>query len=596
MRFPRVLTINAIFVIQLPRRQACKVAKRGLAVSSAWIYIFHNLNWIALFHCMASRSLLFSNASLLLSGSFVQKIFIFFLNQLILSKCSPLLVGKVSIQLELLLSVCLYLSRESIRMVCLRVPVNQSSQWQPIINLSWLPCLFVIVLSASYLSHQWLVSKLQPSDENLVVGLYALSAFIECLGEPQLNVLINGGFVQPKLLAESGALAIKSITTYIFLVWFDMDILSFGCSQLCYAITFVAILYRSQEVRKLSPPLLTGVLPGRLTVASAFDLIDYGMLKDAYGLTGGLVAKLILTEADKIALTVFTTAENQGLYALASNYGSIMARLIFLPLEEAGKLCFTHFIANIDRSPDQLKSLYEKMQALLRAAAFCGSIIALFGPFYIPSLLSCLLKSQWVDNRLDLLLSVYCVYVFALSVNGVSEAFVHSCAPAQAQVVISIGLTLSSSIFALSSLLLSDAGAVGIVVSNLIAMVVRIAFNWTIIEFWYRYPAYLSSTAPSLLSAFRIVYPFYVLKPMLPTLRHIALCGLCVILNLLSQARFGGRCYSTFAPLAWHIFRGGLSGCIYLGGCYIQLASEEQDEIYNMTLQLFSRQRKMRQD
>jgi oligosaccharide translocation protein RFT1 len=53
------------------------------------------------------------------------------------------------------------------------------------------------------------------------------------------------------------------------------------------------------------------------------------------------VIKHVLTQGDKIVLSLGTSYYDQGLYALAQNYGSLAARLLFQPLEESGRLMFS---------------------------------------------------------------------------------------------------------------------------------------------------------------------------------------------------------------------------------------------------------------
>ena len=57
--------------------------------------------------------------------------------------------------------------------------------------------------------------------------------------------------------------------------------------------------------------------------------------------TAQALLKLLLTEGDKLAVAQLTTLEDQGGYALASNYGSLVARTLFQPVEESARLEFS---------------------------------------------------------------------------------------------------------------------------------------------------------------------------------------------------------------------------------------------------------------
>ncbi|RYG58861.1 hypothetical protein EON64_20855, partial [archaeon] len=67
-----------------------------------------------------------NNVSLLLLASVAQKLVVFVLNQFILAKCNPELFGRIAIQMELWLSMSLFLSRESVRIACLRYSTSSS--------------------------------------------------------------------------------------------------------------------------------------------------------------------------------------------------------------------------------------------------------------------------------------------------------------------------------------------------------------------------------------------------------------------------------------------------------------------------------------
>ena len=96
-----------------------------------------------------------------------------------------------------------------------------------------------------------------------------------------------------------------------------------------------------------------GWLPSQPSRRSNGDTAEgwviYGHLRLAKALAGQSLLKHVLTEGDKIVLARATgTAEGgssslheQGVYAIASGYGSLAARLLFQPVEEAARLMFS---------------------------------------------------------------------------------------------------------------------------------------------------------------------------------------------------------------------------------------------------------------
>lgn len=87
------------------------------------------------------------------------------------------------------------------------------------------------------------------------------------------------------------------------------------------------------------------------------ELVDGGHLRLARALAGQSLLKHVLTEGDKIVLARATAPDlggssgggggqggslhEQGVYAMASGYGSLAARLLFQPVEEAARLMFS---------------------------------------------------------------------------------------------------------------------------------------------------------------------------------------------------------------------------------------------------------------
>jgi len=182
--------------------------------------------------------------------------------------------------------------------------------------------------------------------------------------------------------------------------------------------------------------------------------------------------KYILTQGDAILITSLTTLHDQGTYALASNYGGLLARLLFQPIEEASrnlfaKLCAAAPDSNPPHTPTPIITpaafVEEKRPQssssttttttttatapptntnLTQAATTLLTILHLYtlltltilalGPPLAPSLLTLLAGSRWSSTAAGPLLATYSYYIPLLALNGVTEAFVSaSASPAQ---------------------------------------------------------------------------------------------------------------------------------------------------------------------
>lgn len=128
------------------------------------------------------------------------RLFTFALNQALFRLASPTAFGAAAIQLELLLSTILFLSREGVRNALLRAPQfanskseNSNAQTRRR-NLAFLPLLLGIPLalaaSAGYGQLAGHEIKAQPRFE-LTVAIYALAAVAELCSEPLYNVFVS---------------------------------------------------------------------------------------------------------------------------------------------------------------------------------------------------------------------------------------------------------------------------------------------------------------------------------------------------------------------------------------------------------------------
>ena len=135
-----------------------------------------------------------SSASSLMALQLASRLITFILNQAVLRMTSPQAYGTAAIQFELLLSTILFLSREGVRNVLIRLPLSSrlssrlaESRSVAAANLSLLPSILGLPLALlTTLIYGRLAgghTKSQPYF-NLATGLYAFAAMMELLSEP----------------------------------------------------------------------------------------------------------------------------------------------------------------------------------------------------------------------------------------------------------------------------------------------------------------------------------------------------------------------------------------------------------------------------
>ena len=216
--------------------------------------------------------------------------------------------------------------------------------------------------------------------------------------------------------------------------------------------------------------------------------------------------KWLLTEGDKLLIATLASLEDQGMYALSANYGGLIARMVFQPIEISSRNLF----ANLCAIPSQqkisanAKSAKESRESkpsesvrtassILRDILRAYSLVSLFafslGPTLAPLLLRLVAGSRWSDSGAGEVLGTYCYYIPFLAINGVSEAFVAATASTKNLRDQSFWMAGFSVLFAASAWLflrIWELGAKGLVLANCVNMGLRILFNLYFVKGFFR--------------------------------------------------------------------------------------------------------------
>lgn len=324
------------------------------------------------------------------------KFFSFFLSQLTIRFVDPVVLGKASIRLDLLLSSVLFLGREGFRLALTRgdqskdkntkmsedngadnreaTQPNESSGKEEniqITNVAWLSIPVGVLLSSIALAIHWYnCEQTRPplsveeikhpestyaeledwqqewNDYRIAGCLYCLSALIESLAEPLVILYAMRHLdVQTRAAAEASAALAKTIAIVVLLSpWCgsirlpSYPVTIFGIGQLIHAIIFSSIFY-SRKWNRISWPSLQ---PSSNSIVSGVKTSFHWptmKLTALFAVQG--IFKHALTEGDRIVLTAWTQGYDQGVYAMAQAYGGMASRLLLQPLEENARLLFS---------------------------------------------------------------------------------------------------------------------------------------------------------------------------------------------------------------------------------------------------------------
>lgn len=199
------------------------------------------------------------------------------------------------------------------------------------------------------------------------------------------------------------------------------------------------------------------------------------------------MVKHILTQGDSMMLAAMSSLEDQGIYALASNYGGLIARIIFQPLEESSRNLFSTLLSSDDdgkQSTLHTHAAKVHLVEILRAYQLFSAFIFPLGPLMVPQLLRFLGGRQWAVAKVGDLLSLYCYYIPFLAFNGITEAFVSSAANPREIRRQTVWMGAFSACYTLAAYLFLEVwsmGAYGLVLANIVNMAVRAIWSYVFI-------------------------------------------------------------------------------------------------------------------
>ena len=431
--------------------------------------------------------------------TFSMRLLSFVLNQLIIRFANPVIIGVAAIQLELLLSSLLFLSREAIRLALLRANISDKLKFRQFINLSWIPALLLLVIWICFMffKQTW-SANVSPQ----VVQWYILGALFEVCGEPLFNFYNHQILLRPRVLAESLAITIRSLTTCILVIYFQMGIQGFGIAQVCFGIVYFTVLLNCNaphqechnytiDLHDFNPCFLT--LPKDSKHKPSYYQIfqhQFGFenLQNLYATGPFFIFKHILTEGDKIILSSIHSNYDQGIYAILNNYVSLIARLVFYPIEESSRIAFSQMtlhLKNEKSNSDSTAILKQQSQLLYRltlSISIFGVLFPIFGMNYARLAINMFLGNQWRREETVRTLVAFCPYVLILGLNGITEAYVHTVIPSFYFGDVNLNLFNSSIVFSIVAFpLVASFGTAGVVMANSISMAVRILLNFQLI-------------------------------------------------------------------------------------------------------------------
>lgn len=466
----------------------------------------------------ASSSIL-AATSLLIGAQFFGKLVTFSLNQALLRFVNPNIVGLNS-QFELLTNTVLFFSREAIRLATQRQTLQNkrpdiyvvdggvvygtvSGTIQLVVNVGFIPLILGVILSTVIGSLYYLFSsQLTSTDAVTGIIIYCSASVIELAGEPcfLLNQLeLN---FRSRAITESTAVLGRCIVTFACIVFSHQNpIIAYSLGQLSYAcitsILYIFSAFGSHRRERYKVYGIQGVTPVSDREESQIGkiYIDGATKQLATSIYLQTIFKHCLSEGDKFLVSLLLPLADQGVYSLVVNYGSLIARLGFLPIEEALRNYFSKLLNATSKEKHDASSNWKDVSPvltlILRGYVYLSILAVIFGPLASDYALSFLVSSSWRSgtNASDVL-AAYACYIPFMAMNGALEAFVQSVATisdikrqSAAMLAFSAAFGIAACIFMSDKLL--SLGAMGLVFANMLNMSLRIGWCVMFIDGYY---------------------------------------------------------------------------------------------------------------
>ncbi|KAI9261644.1 Rft protein-domain-containing protein [Phascolomyces articulosus] len=450
---------------------------------------------------------------------FASRMLTFGLHQIVLRYTTAETLGIASVKLELLLSTILFISREGFRCALLRGDDNndksdnkiqdrrdnnENTNEQKVTNLAYIPTIIGLVTTCLacgyYLSTIDTMTASKYPYYRTSVMLFGTAAFAELLVEPLFVLAMNRLYFQLRVSVEGVAVLLRCFITFgLTLAGASKagasghnayGVLAFAVAQLAFGLTMMMgyLGFFFNKVRQNEIQVQT-LYPRKLKTEDGRSYwFDTQMLNLASTLTKQSLLKHVLTEGDKMLISALSTDDNQGVYAFVVNYGSLIVRILFQPLEEASRTFFSKLLAT--KNTRNTKTAKDVILLMLRFHVMLGLLFICFATNYTATLIDLLVGKEWSTERnAPGVLSAYCLYVPIMGINGVTEAFVQAAASKNDLTILSYYMIVFSTCFMASGYLFMsvlDMGAIGLVLANMVNLSIRIAYSWNYIRRYFQ--------------------------------------------------------------------------------------------------------------
>jgi oligosaccharide translocation protein RFT1 len=200
--------------------------------------------------------------------------------------------------------------------------------------------------------------------------------------------------------------------------------------------------------------------------------------------------KHVLTQGDSLLIATVASLQDQGTY-LASNYGGLVARMLFQPIEESSRNVFGKWLSPDASGSQTSKGCAPQIGTFVTSSVLRPSLHTRGGSWTNDRalLLRLVAGSRWSSTSAGDVLATYCYLIPLLALNGITEAFISSVASnaeLQRQSIWMFAFSVGFASAGYTFLRVLGWGAVGLVCANVVNMLFRIVWSWAFITDFLR--------------------------------------------------------------------------------------------------------------
>ncbi|XBW36125.1 hypothetical protein QEN19_001702 [Hanseniaspora menglaensis] len=486
--------------------------------------------------------------SFLIIQQFFTKMLTFVMNSLLVRYLSPKIFGIMAF-LTFLHDTCIFFSREAVRISILRITTSNTGgddvdgetkeesekkdilnisninpdSLQSIVNFSYIPLIIAVPLSSFLFI--WQYTKLSsyfkalPHFQTSIFVLW-LSIILELGAEffYNLNQFMLNYKTRSKFEGFSLTIGnfINFITIYLtinsdkfarnVISEEGLAILGFALGKLAFSIILLSLYYmdymknfKSHNKFNLRITLIKPQIIDHSSVYESKNKTYYfqqDILNHFKKVYFQMCFKHLLTEGDKLIINSLCSIEEQGIYSLLSNYGSLITRILFQPIEETTRLFLTKLFSSSSSSATQknfskhtLTMSFSVVSNIIIFYLYLSILILIFGPINSSYLLRFLIGSKWSSTTILETIRTYCCYLPLLSLNGILEAFFQSVANGDEILRQSYMMMLLSGVFLTNCYVfikIFKLSLEGLILANGVNMALRILYCTVFISNFYK--------------------------------------------------------------------------------------------------------------